>query len=154
MNLISKQPGSHKYKVALDERIDIPSVLDRAFGATKANQVRCGDITYIWAGSRWVYLGVSIDLFNRRVVGWAMSRHPDATLAINTLDHAYQLRGEPQGLLFQSDQGKLVHKPAIPPSFVALSHQTGHEPTWKLLGGPAPRSTLGIMCQCSVCLEA
>ena len=105
VNLTSKQPGSHKYKVALDERLDIPNVLDRAFGVTKANQVWCGDITYIWAGSRWVYLAVIIDLFTRRVVGWAMSRHPDATLAINALDHAYQQRGEPQGLLLHSDQG-------------------------------------------------
>jgi putative transposase len=104
-NLTSKQPGSHKYKVALDERLNIPKVLDRAFRVTKANQVWCGDITYIWAGGRWVYLAAIIDLYTRRVVGWAMSRHPDATLVINALDHAYQQRGEPQGLLFHSDQG-------------------------------------------------
>lgn len=104
-NLTSKQPGSHKYKVALDERLNIPNVLDRGFKVTKANQVWCGDITYIWAGGRWVYLAVIIDLYTRRVVGWAMSRHPDSMLVLNALDHAYQQRGDPQGLLFHSDQG-------------------------------------------------
>ena len=38
-NLTSKQPGSHKYKVALDERLNIPNVLDRGFKVTKAHQV-------------------------------------------------------------------------------------------------------------------
>ena len=104
-NLTSKQSGSHKYKVALDERLNISNVLDRGFKVTKANQVWCGDITYIWTCGRWVYLAVIIDLYTRRVVGWAMSRHPDSMLVINALDHAYQQRGDPQGLLFHSDQG-------------------------------------------------
>jgi len=89
-NLTSKQPGSHKYKVALDERLGIPNILD---------------ITYIWAGSRWVYLAVVIDLYARRVVGWSISNKPDSSLVVNALEHAYQHRGEPAGLMFHSDQG-------------------------------------------------
>ena len=51
--LQSKQPGSHTYKVATVERIDIPNALARNFKPERPNQVWTGDITYIWAG-RWV----------------------------------------------------------------------------------------------------
>lgn len=69
------------------------------------NQVWCGDITYIWAQGKWHYLAVVMDLYARRVVGWALSNKPDADLVIKALDMAYEQRGRPQGLLFHSDQG-------------------------------------------------
>lgn len=103
--IVSKQPGAHKYKTALDERLEIPNILSREFNVTRPNTVWCGDITYIWAGGRWVYLAVILDLYRRRIVGWSMSNNPDATLVINALEHAYQQRGKPKGLLFHSDQG-------------------------------------------------
>jgi putative transposase len=103
--LICKQPGPHKYKHATVERIDIPNTLDREFDVPGPNQVWCGDITYIWAQGRWHYLAVILDLHRRRVVGWAMSRSPDATLAVAALEMAYVLRGSPEGILFHSDQG-------------------------------------------------
>ena len=103
--LVSKQPGSHAYKVAHVERPDIPNHLDRKFDVGAANEVWCGDITYIWADSRWHYLAVVIDLYRRRVVGWAMSTSPDAQLATKALAMAYEQRGKPQGVLFHSDQG-------------------------------------------------
>lgn len=65
-NLVSKQQGSHKYKVALDERLEIPNTLERRFDVGSA--IRCGDITYIWAGGRWVYLAVIVDLYAKLVV--------------------------------------------------------------------------------------
>ena len=104
-NLTSKQPSSHKYKVALDERLGIPNILERNFDVDSRNTVWYGDITYIWAGSRWVYLAVIIDLYARRVVGWSISNKPDSSLVVNALEHAYQHRGEPEGLMFHSDQG-------------------------------------------------
>ncbi|MBF7145047.1 IS3 family transposase, partial [Pseudomonas sp. LY10J] len=103
--LISKQPGSHAYKQATVERLDIPNVLDRQFTVATPNKVWCGDITYIWAQGRWHYLAVVLDLYSRRVVGWAMSAKPDAELVIKALDRAYEMHGRPQGLLFYSDQG-------------------------------------------------
>lgn len=105
MKLISKQPGSHAYKKATVERPDIPNVLDRAFTVPAPNEVWCGDITYVWAQGRWHYLAAVIDLFARRVVGWAFSSKPDADLVIKALDMAYEQRGRPQGVLFHSDQG-------------------------------------------------
>lgn len=101
--LVSKQPGSHAYKQATVERPDIPNILNRAFDVPAPNQVWCGDITYIWAQGKWHYLAVVMDLYARRVVGWALSNKPDANLVIKALDMAYEQRGRPQGLLFQSD---------------------------------------------------
>ena len=103
--LVSKQPGAHKYKAALDERLEIPNTLDRKFSVAGPNAAWCGDITYIWAGRRWVYLAVIIDLYARRVVGWSISKNPDASLVINALENAYQQSGKPKGLMFHSDQG-------------------------------------------------
>ncbi|QPG61866.1 IS3 family transposase [Pseudomonas sp. BIGb0427] len=105
MKLISKQPGSHAYKKATVERPDIPNVLDRAFTVSAPNEVWCGDITYVWAQGRWHYVAAVIDLFARRVVGWAFSSKPDADLVIKALDMAYEQRGRPQNVLFHSDQG-------------------------------------------------
>ena len=84
--LQSKQPGSHTYKVATVERIDIPNALARNFKPERPNQVWTGDITYIWAG-RWVYLAVVLDLYKRRVVGYAMSDRADAKLTIAATVH-------------------------------------------------------------------
>ncbi|MDN4547002.1 IS3 family transposase [Pseudomonas sp. C32] len=105
LELVSKQPGSHAYKQATVERPDIPNILNREFDVPAPNQVWCGDITYIWAQGEWRYLAVVMDLYARRVVGWALSNKPDADLVIKALDMAYEQRGRPQGLLFHSDQG-------------------------------------------------
>lgn len=103
--LRSKQPRMHKYKTTGTELPDTPNRLNRQFSPALPNQVWCGDITYIWAGSRWCYLATVIDLYSRRVIGWALSFRPDAQLAAKALDMAYELRGKPAGLLFHSDQG-------------------------------------------------
>lgn len=79
---MSKQPGSRMYKKATVERPDIPNVLDRKFTVAAPNKVWCGDITYIWAEGRWSYLAVVLDLYSRRVLGWAMSAKPDAELVV------------------------------------------------------------------------
>jgi putative transposase len=104
-NLVSKQPKSAVYKTAKIERPDIPNHLDRKFEVMHPNQRWCGDITYVWSQGRWVYLAVVLDLYARRVVGWSLSGRPDAELVIAALDMAYQLRGNPQGVMFHSDQG-------------------------------------------------
>ncbi len=105
LGLICKQPGSHAYKRATVERIDIPNVLNREFDVARPNQVWCGDITYLWAQGRWHYLAVVLDLFTRRVVGWSFSTSPDADLVVKALEMAFEQRGRPTGLMFHSDQG-------------------------------------------------
>jgi putative transposase len=104
-SLVSKQPKPAAYKTVKVERPDIPNHLGRKFEVTQPNQRWCGDITYVWSQNRWVYLAVVLDLYARRVVGWSLSERPDAELVIAALDMAYQLRGNPRGVMFHSDQG-------------------------------------------------
>lgn len=101
----SKQPRGHRYKKSGAEAEAAPNHLERAFTVEASNRVWCGDITYIWAGTGWLYLAVVLDLYARRVVGWAMSDSPDAELVSQALTVAYESRGQPSGVLFHSDQG-------------------------------------------------
>lgn len=103
--LISKQPKPAVYKVAKTEHLEIPNHLGRKFDVEQPNQVWCGDITYVWSQNRWTYLAVVLDLYTRRIVGWDLSERPDAKLVVKALTMAYQLRGEPSGIMFHSDQG-------------------------------------------------
>lgn len=105
MGLVSCQQKSHKYKVNSKEKPNIPNLLNREFNVDAPNQVWCGDITYIWCGTRWCYLAVIIDLFSRSTIGWAMTNNPDTDLCISALDMAYSSRGRPKGVMFHSDQG-------------------------------------------------
>ena len=70
------------------------------------NEVWAGDITYIPSGVGWLYLAVIIDLFSRRVVGWAIADHMRASLTKKALDQALESRPNrsPQ-LIFHSDRG-------------------------------------------------
>nr|KJZ13160.1 integrase [Pseudoalteromonas rubra] len=105
LGLVSCQLPQHKYKRAEQTHPDIPNHLDRQFAVTEPNQVWVGDVTYVWAGNRWVYLAVVIDLFARKPVGWAMSQSPDSKLTGKALTMAYESRGKPAGVMFHSDQG-------------------------------------------------
>jgi len=104
-NLHSKQPGSHRYKKTGEECLNIPNHLNREFSVSTVNHVWCGDITYVWAEGRWHYLAVVLDLYRRRIVGWALSSKPDAGLVVKALDMAYEQRGQPKNVMFHSDQG-------------------------------------------------
>lgn len=131
LELVSNQPGSHAYKQATVKRPDIPNILNREFDVPAPNQVWCGDITYIWAQGKWHYLAVVVDLYARRIVGWALSNKPDADLIIKALDMAYDRRGRPSDLPFHSDHGSQADSFA---SGLAIPHAPEHEPTRKLLG--------------------
>lgn len=82
-----------------------PNHLGRQFAAAAPNRVWAGDITFIPTRRGWLYLAVLLDLFSRRVVGWAMSERPDSQLVLDALDMAVAHRGPSPGLLHHSDQG-------------------------------------------------
>jgi len=65
-----------------------PNLLERNFAVSAPNQVLAGDITYIATTDGWLYLAVLIDLYSRRVVGWAMSDRIDTELALGALHMA------------------------------------------------------------------
>ncbi len=103
--LVRLQLPQHKYAKSENERLCIPNVLGRNFKPNKPNQAWSVDVTYVWSRSGWMYLAVVIDLFGRRVVGFATSKSPDSELTKKALRMAYESRGKPKGLLFHSDQG-------------------------------------------------
>lgn len=105
LSLVSCQLPKHTYKKAQQEHHFAPNLLERQFAVTEPNQVWCGDVTYIWTGQRWSYLAIVIDLFARKVIGWAMSNSPDSALTGKALIMAYESRGKPEGVMFHSDQG-------------------------------------------------
>lgn len=80
-------------------------MLNREFTVEHPNLIWCGDVTYVWAGTRWLYLALVIDLYARHIVGWACSTSPDTELTMPALRIAYESRGKPKGVMFHSDQG-------------------------------------------------
>ncbi len=104
-DLESKQPGKHRYKHREEESHIAPNLLNREFAVELPNQVWCGDVTYVLSGSEWLYLALVIDLYARKIIGWACSRHPDTELTSLALRVGYEARGKPNGVMFHSDQG-------------------------------------------------
>lgn len=81
-----------------------PNVLDRDFTAEAPNQKWVGDITYIRTLDGWLYLAVLIDLFSRRVVGFATSNTIDTDLALQALMRALKSRRPPAELVHHTDR--------------------------------------------------
>lgn len=82
-----------------------PNVLQQDFTATAPNQKWVSDITYVWTAQSWMYLCVVIDLYARRVVGWALMDTLDSMLVLTALRRAIRQRHPPPGLIFHSDRG-------------------------------------------------
>ena len=82
-----------------------PNLLERNFSADAPNKVWVGDITYIWTHEGWMYLATIIDVFSRRIVGWAMRPYLSQALAIEALRRALELRRPAPGLVHHTDRG-------------------------------------------------
>jgi len=81
------------------------NILDRQFNPGAPNIAWVGDITYIRTGSGWLYLATVLDLFSRKVVGWAMAPSMPAELVCTALNMAIQQRQPAPGLIVHSDRG-------------------------------------------------
>ena len=81
------------------------NVLDRQFTATAPNQKWVADFTYVWTSEGWLYVAVVLDLFARRVVGWAMHEQMTTQLVTDALTMAVWRRGAVDALLHHSDRG-------------------------------------------------
>jgi putative transposase len=82
-----------------------PNLLERDFTATAPNQTWVTDITFLWTQQGWLYLAAILDLFSRRVVGWATSCTVDRHLALAALRMALRDRRPSKGLVHHSDRG-------------------------------------------------
>src|SRR5262249_18512424 len=81
------------------------NLLQRRFEATGPNTVWAGDVTFISTEQGWAYLAVLLDLFSRRVVGWALSDKNDEALTIDALEMAIDQRAPAPGLIHHTDRG-------------------------------------------------
>ena len=105
--LCGRQKGRHHVQTT-DSNHDHPIAPNRLAEAPKAtapNQLWVADITYIETMEGWLYLAGILDLYSRKIVGWAMSDHIDTSLVLKALDMALLHRKPPANLLFHSDRG-------------------------------------------------
>lgn len=90
--------SNHRFNIA-------PNRLEQNFTADRPNQKWAGDISYIWTREGWSYLAVVLDLYSRRVIGWAISNRLKSGLATQALNTAIALRRPPPGCIHHSDRG-------------------------------------------------
>ncbi|WIY53929.1 IS3 family transposase [Devosia sp. YIM 151766] len=83
----------------------VPNLLDQVFQAEAPDQKWGVDISYIWTREGWLYLSVVLDLFSRRIVGWATSDRLHKALALSALRKALVMRQPTAGLIHHSDRG-------------------------------------------------
>jgi transposase InsO family protein len=81
------------------------NILNRNFRTNSKNKIWVGDITYIKTNLGWTYLAVVIDLYNREVIGYSMSKKIDTELVKRALSNALAGKGNVDGLIFHSDRG-------------------------------------------------
>ena len=99
---------ARKYKATTNSRHNLPvadNILDRDFTATAPNQKWVSDITYVPTQEGWLYLAGVMDLFGRRLVGWAMDRQMKTELVSSALKQAIGRTGARKGVLIHSDRG-------------------------------------------------
>jgi len=82
-----------------------PNILNQDFYADRPNQKWVSDITYIGTAEGWLYLASILDLYSRRIVGWAMAEQMDASLVEKAWEMAVTNRRPPAQLLIHSDRG-------------------------------------------------
>lgn len=90
--------SKHNYPMA-------PNTLNRQFWASGPDEKWVGDITYIKTREGWLYLAAVLDIYSRKVVGWAMDKHMEEGLVASALQMATAQRRPAEGVLHHSDRG-------------------------------------------------
>jgi len=81
------------------------NLVEREFDVAAPNLIWASDLSYVSTAEGWLYLCVILDLFSRRVIGWAMGSRMGAELMIQALIMACTHRDPPEGVIFHSDRG-------------------------------------------------
>jgi transposase InsO family protein len=105
--LCGRQKARYRVRTT-DSNHDQPIAPNRLAGAPRPsapNQIWVADITYIQTQEGWLYVAAILDLYSRKVVGWAMGEHIDTALILKALFMALLHRQPPASLLFHSDRG-------------------------------------------------
>ena len=94
--------AARKFKATTQSKHNLPvadNLLKQDFTASQPNQKWAGDITYLWTNEGWYYLAVVLDLYSRKVIGWAMSERMTARLVCDALTMALFRRKHPKGVI-------------------------------------------------------
>jgi transposase InsO family protein len=100
--------AAKKYKATTNSKHTLPvapNLLGQDFTAAAPDQKWVSDITYIWTDEGWLYLAVVLDLYSRRVIGWALGERMTASLVCDALVMALWRRHLPAGVIVHSDRG-------------------------------------------------
>ncbi len=97
-----------KFVHTTNSKHDLPvadNILNREFDSVAPDMAYVSDITYVRTGAGWLYLAIVLDLFSRKVVGWAMAPSMPASLVCQALQMAISQRKPEAGLIVHSDRG-------------------------------------------------
>jgi len=100
--------AAKKYKATTNSNHSLPiapNLLEQNFAADVPDQKWVSDITYIWTEEGWLYLAVVLELYSRRVIGWAIGERMTAALVCDALIMALWRRHMPKGVIVHSDRG-------------------------------------------------
>jgi putative transposase len=106
LGLAGRTPKRRRNLTRQGKRAAAPDRVRRQFTAVAPDVLWCGDLTEVDTGEGKLYLATVLDLFSRRLLGYAMSEHHDAALAVASLQMAATNRGGTvEGVIFHSDRG-------------------------------------------------
>ena len=100
--------AARKHKATTNSKHPLPvapNLLEQNFMADRPDQKWVSDITYVWTDEGWLYLAVVLELYSRRVIGWAIAERMTATLVREALTMALRQRRMPKGVVVHSDRG-------------------------------------------------
>ncbi len=103
--------------------VPAPNALNQDFHASAPDQKWVSDFTYIETAEGWLFLAVVLDLFSRKVIGWAMRETMETPLVLAALQMALTDRQPPAGLLHHSDQGSQYTASAYLDCLIAAAAQ-------------------------------
>jgi putative transposase len=81
------------------------NLLDGKFQSSRVNEIWTSDITYIWTKEGWLYLAVVLDIYSRKIIGWAIQQRATADIVLKALMMAIVNRKPGKEIIFHSDRG-------------------------------------------------
>lgn len=106
LGLEAKQRRAYRVTTKRDEGAEAAAnLLNQNFNPLGPNQIWAGDITYLKTTEGWLYLAVVMDLYSRRIIGWAIDKRMTTALISEAMNRAIAIRGAEKGLVFHSDRG-------------------------------------------------
>ena len=102
---VSRRRKKARTTIADEKAPPAPDLVERKFVAERPNQLWLADLTYVPTLQGWLFLGVVMDMYSRKIVGWAMRDNLEADLVVDALAMAVTRRRPPAGLVHHSDRG-------------------------------------------------